>query len=183
VQIAFPATCTRPTPCATNPSGTFNYTAVCIGQDEFAPFVAAIEQVCGAGSVTVSGFDGGVQGYAHFQSGQVCRTTQGSLTVTASISGVCVQGCSLIGTQLTNQGFTGSCAVVGTTCNCTATRPITVSDMAAPYTTTATTLTITTTGSTYETCLTGNVLTTRQLGDGGTSVMGRELGVATLTKP
>lgn len=183
VPIDFPTTCAIPTPCGGNPSGKYDYTAACIGQDEFTSFVGTVEQVCGMGTVQVTGYDGGVQGFAYFQNGQVCRTAQGNVTVYASITGQCVQFCSFVGMGIAQQGYVGSCAVNGTSCDCVATRVINISNMMSPYTTGPTSLTITSTGAHYETCLTGNVLTTRQLDAGTSGAMGRELGTATLTRP
>ena len=184
VPISFPPTCTVPTPCGGNPSGKYDYTGACVGQDEFGSFVSRLEQVCGAGSVTVTGYDGGIQGFAFFQAGHVCRTVQGSVTVSATIGGAfCPMYCTTIGMGIAQAGFTGSCAQNGAVCDCTATRAINLSTMGSPYTTSATTLTITPTGQHYETCLTGNVLTTRQLDAGTGGEMAREPGVATLTKP
>lgn len=181
VPISFPATCTAPTPCGGALAGRYNYTGACIGQDELTGFKTQVEQACGANSVNIYGYDGGLAGFAFFSTGQVCRTVQGAVTVSATISGQCVAGCSLVSGQISQMGYTGSCFVDGGLCDCTATRAIGISNMAAPYTTSGNTLTITSSGQTFEYCVSGMSLTTRELDAGSGGAMGHEFGVATLT--
>ena len=109
IPISFPPTCTVPTPCGGNPSGTFNYTAACIGQDELAPFKNGVEQGCGVGSVNIYARRRAA-GLDLLQLGQLCRTVQGSVTISATVGGaVCPQFCSIVNSAIGQAGFTGSC--------------------------------------------------------------------------
>lgn len=182
IPITFPPTCPSPTACGGNPSGTFFYTAACIPQSEFTPLVQRIENAgCGAGSVTLNGFDGGMAGYATFTGGtNVCRVVRGGVTVDARVTGTCANStvCGLLSSGISQGGYTGSCAVNGSSCDCLVTKAINIDNAGIAYTTGATTLTVTNSGQTFETCLSGTTFTTREL-DAGTAP--HEPGVATLT--
>ncbi len=184
IPITFPVTCAFPTPCGGNPSpGTFFYSAACIPQEEFNSVVTRIEGVCGAGNVHISGYDGGLAGYATFSNNNsVCRVVNGSVTVGANISGsTCGTStvCGYIGSGLGQGGFTGSCAMDGGTCQCLVNRAIAINNAGVAYTVGATSLTITSNSQTFDTCLAGTTFSTRE-SDAGTAT--HEPGVATLTK-
>ena len=183
IQIDFPPTCTAPTPCGGSPTGTFFYTGACIGQDEFQSVTNQIEGVCGAGSVQITSYDGGMAGHAIFVGGaNLCRRVTGSVTVGARITGTCANAtvCGLLSsTGLSQGGFTGSCAVVSGGCECLVTREINIDNAGVAYSVGADSLTITSSGQTFATCLSGQTFTTQEL-DAGTAT--HEPGVATLTQ-
>ena len=182
IPITFPATCPSPTPCGGNPSGTYFYSAACIGQAEFQPLITRIENAgCGAGTVHLNGFDGGLAGYATFSNGtNVCRVVHGGVTVSATITGICANAtaCGFLAGGIAQGGYTGACAVDAGACNCVVTKDITIDNPGSFYTVGPTTLTVTGTNQTFETCLNGSTFTTREL-DAGTGQ--HEPGVATLT--
>lgn len=183
IPISFPATCPSPTACGGNPSGTFFYSAACIPQTEFQALVTRIENVgCGAGSVQLNGFDGGMSGYATFSGGtNLCRVVRGGVTVSATITGVCANptGCGLLSGGISQGGYSGSCAMDGGACDCLVSKAINIDNGGIFYTVGANTLTITQSGQTFETCLSGGTLTTKEI-DAGTAE--HEPGVATLTQ-
>lgn len=183
IQISFPPTCPAPTPCGGNPNGTFFYSAACIAQDEFQSVISQIEGAgCGAGNVNITGYDGGMAGYATFVGGtNVCRTVRGSVTVGARITGPCASSfaCNLLTSGISQGGYTGSCGVDAGACECLVTRAINIDNGGVAYTVGTNSLTITSSGQTFETCLSGQTLTTREI-DAGTAT--HEPGVATLTQ-
>lgn len=181
IPITFPTTCPSPTPCGGNPSGTFLYSAACIPRSEFDSLVSQIEGAgCGAGTVTISGIDGGMSGYATFTGATVCRVVRGAVTVNASVTGLCANPtvCGVLGGGISQRGYTGSCSVSGAACACTVSKEIRIDNSGVAYTVGATTLSVTSTGQTFETCLSGATFSTREL-DAGTAP--HEPGVATLT--
>ena len=185
IPITFPPTCPAPTPCGGNPAGNFFYTAACIPQTEFDPLVTRIENAgCGAGSVRLNGFDGGMAGSAAFSNGtNLCRTVRGDVTVYATVTGVCANptACGFLGNGISRGGYTGSCAVDAGACACVVTKAITIDNNGVAYTVGATTLNITSNQQTFETCLSnaGSTFTTRELDAG---MAQHEPGVATLTR-
>jgi hypothetical protein len=183
IPISFPPTCTAPTPCAGNPSGNFFYTAACIGQDEFQSVINQIEGAgCGAGSVSVTSYDGGMSGYATFVGGtNICRSVRGSVTVGARITGTCANPtlCGLLTNGIAQGGYTGSCGIDGGACECLVTRAIMIDNAGVAYTAGNGSLTISGSNQTFATCLSGQTLTTKEL-DAGTAT--HEPGVATLTQ-
>jgi len=183
IPISFPVTCPFPTPCGGNPApGTFFYTGACIPQEEFNSVVTRIEGVCGVGSVRINGYDGGLAGYATFSTGNnVCRVVRGGVTVGATITGTCGSSalCGVLGSNLGQGGFTGSCGMDAGSCECLVNRAIDINNQGVAYTVGATTLTVTGSGQTFETCLAGTTFSTRE-SDAGTAT--HEPGVATLTK-
>lgn len=183
IQISFPPTCTTPTPCGGNPNGNFFYSAACIGQDEFQSVISQIENAgCGAGSVRITSYDGGMAGHATFVNGtNLCRTVRGSVTVGARITGVCANStvCGLLTNGIMQGGYTGSCGVDAGACECLVTRAINIDNAGVAYSVGTNSLTISGSNQTFSTCLTGQTFTTKEL-DAGTAT--HEPGVATLTQ-
>ncbi len=184
IPITFPVTCPFPTPCGGNPSpGTFFYTSACIPQEEFNSVVTRIENAgCGAGNVRITGYDGGLAGWATFSNGSnVCRTVRGGVTVSATVTGTCGSPtlCGLLSSGISQGGYTGSCGVDGGACDCLVNRAINIDNAGVAYTVGATTLTVTSSGQTFETCLAGATFSTRE-SDAGTAT--HEPGAATLTR-
>ena len=182
IPITFPATCPSPTPCGGNPSGTYFYSAACIAQSEFQALVTRIENAgCGAGTVHLNGFDGGLAGYATFTNGtNVCRVVHGGVTVSATITGICANptACGFLAGGISQGGYTGACAVDAGACDCLVSKDITIDNSGVFYSVSPTTLTVTSSHQTFETCLNGSTFTTREI-DAGTAT--HEPGVATLT--
>ncbi len=107
------------------------------------------------------------------------RKVDGSVTVSASVSGQCSQACGLLSGGISQGGYTGSCTADAGVCDCTATRTIAIADN-GQFTTNAAanTFTLVGTGNTFEYCVNGTQWATHDV-DAGTGTI--EPGYATLT--
>jgi len=160
VTLTFPATCPTFTACGGGLPGNFVYTAGCVDDGEFAPFVAQGEQNCGTGSVTLSNKSGTIQGTVAATASTVSRNVTGGINFTASIGGACgnAMTCPFVAMGLMTNGFTGTCSYNGMgACVCAVSRAFGTIAGAA-YTAGVNQFTLTASSRVFDYCLNMSVL-------------------------
>lgn len=148
VDIQFNAACAAFTPCGNTPSGTYDYTAGCVG-DVFAQARANCD------ALDTSKAKATVKGSIYFLAGGALKRD-----VTVRVSGTltfpnsCVFGqCALAETGLKTQFPNATCAANGANCDCTIDRTET-NTAATTFTVVGNTIN-TADGDTYEHCVAG----------------------------